>query len=341
MSLSVKFRNLIFRWESALILVMIAEIAFFGLQNPRFVDPQRMLTAMSDFVYVGIVAMPLAVIMISGAIDISFGSVASLAAITTGVLFKTGLNIWLAAVLGLLIGALAGLLNGAIIVATKVQPMVITLGTQFLFAGLALGASGIGGVSAYEGISGLPASFQQLAGGKVFGVPNLVGIFVIVAIVFAFLVRHTTFGRYNKLFGINPRAAEYAGLRISQIQLAAFVLMGVIAAFAGILLTSYFGSARSDIGAGLLMPTLTLVVIGGVSMYGGEGTIMGVVIATFVIGFLQQGLRFMGYSENQISVAVGAALVIVASLRWWTGSLSERFKNHRVNKREVAATSKT
>ncbi|WP_256829555.1 ABC transporter permease [Ornithinimicrobium faecis] len=300
-----------------------------------------MLNSTSDFVYLGIIAMPLALVMITGGIDISFGSVASLSAIITGVTFQAGLNIWLAVLVGLAAAFVAGLVNAALIVSTGAQPMVITLGTLFLFAGLALGASGLGGVSSFEGISGLPPSFVALASGKTLGVPNMLVIFLVVAVVFAVLLGKSSYGRQARLIGANPKAAAYAGLSIGKVITVSYVLTALCAGFVGILLTSYLSSARADIGDALLMPTLTLVVIGGVSMYGGEGSIGGVLIATFVIGFLQQGLRFMGMTENQVAVVTGSALVVVASLRWWSGHFRERVKNRRVQRAALKAEGKS
>lgn len=328
------------RWETALVGVLLVEILFFGAMNPRFIDPLRMLNSTSDFVYLGIIALPLAVVMMTGGIDISFGSVASLAAIVTGVTFQAGLNIWLAVLVGLGAAVLAGLINGALILSTGAQPMVITLGTLFLFAGLALGASGLGGVSSFEGISGLPPSFVNLASGKTVGIPNMLLIFLAIAVVFAVLLDRTPYGRQAKLIGANPRAAAYAGLSTGRVIATSYMLTALCAGIVGVLLTSYLSSARADIGDALLMPTLTLVVIGGVSMYGGEGTIGGVLIATFVIGFLQQGLRFMGMTENQVAVVTGSALVLVASLRWWSGYAAERIKNQRVRRSVIRAAAK-
>lgn len=325
------------RWEVGLLAVLVLELIIFGSLNSKFLDPSRLLFSLSDFVYLGIIALPLAVVMITGGIDISFASVASLSAIVMGVAFKSGIGIWPAVVVGLLTAIVAGLINGMLIIVTRANPMVITLGTQFLFAGLALAASGLGGISAYEGVSGLPAEFTAVAGGDVAGVPNMLIIFAVVTVFFAILLGQSTFGRQARLIGANPIAARYAGFRSDAVIIGAYVLTALSGGIVGILLASYVGSARADIGASLLMPVLTLVVIGGVSMYGGEGSILGVVIATFVIGFLQQGLRFARLTENEVAVFTGVILIAVASLRWWSARWSERVRNNRVRKENLRA----
>ncbi|RYV49773.1 ABC transporter permease subunit [Pengzhenrongella frigida] len=322
------------RWEGALVVILMVEVVVFGALNPRFLDAGRLISSTSDFLYLGIIALPLAIVMMTGGIDISIGSIVSLSAIVTGVTFANGVNIWLAACLGLLAALLAGLANGLAIVATGANPMVITLGTQFLFAGLAVGISGLANVSSFEGISGLPDSFVAVGNGETVGIPNMVLIFVVVAAIFAVVLHGTTFGRQARLIGANPKAAAYSGFAVTRITICAYLLSALGAGIAGVLLTSYLASARADIGANMLMPVLTLVVIGGVSMFGGEGTIVGVIIATFVIGFLQQGLRFAGMSESEVAVANGTALVLVASLRWWTSHTAETLKNQRARRRK-------
>ena len=324
--------RLLARWEVGLIGVLVLELVVFSSVNPKFLDPNRLLFSMSDFVYLGIIALPLAIVMITGGIDISFASVASLSAIVTGVSFRGGIGIWGAVAIGLAVAVLAGLVNGALIILTRANPMVITLGTQFLFAGLALAASGLGGISSFEGVSGLPEEFTAVAGGRTLGLPNMLVIFAAITVLFALLLGGTTFGRQARLIGANPVAARYAGFRSDAVILVAYALTALAAGIVGLLLTSYVGSARADIGASLLMPVLTLVVIGGVSMYGGEGSIFGVVVATFVIGFLQQGLRFARLSENEVAVFTGVILVTVASLRWWSARWSERVRNGRVRR---------
>lgn len=324
------------RWEGALVVVLLVEVLVFGAINSRFLDGARLVSSTSDFVYLGIIALPLAIVMITGGIDISIGSIVSLAAIVTGVFFANGTDIWLSSLLGLAAALLAGLVNGAAILVTGANPMVITLGTQFLFAGLAIGISGLANVSSFEGISGLPKDFVQLSNGKTAGLPNMLLIFLVVAAAFAFLLHGTSFGRQVRLLGANPRAAVYAGFPVVRLTIAVYLLTALGSGIAGVLLTSYLASARADIGSSVLLPVLTLVVIGGVSMYGGEGTVAGVIIATFVVGLLQQGLRFAGMSESQVSVATGAALVLVASLRWWTSHAAELLKNQRARRQKTS-----
>lgn len=328
------------KWETSLALVIIAEILIFGAVNPRFLDPIRLLSSTSDFVAAGILALPLAMIMLSGGIDISFGSIVSLAAITTGVAYLLSGSMVVGIVAGILIGIVAGFINGSLIVNTGAAPMVITLGTQFLFAGLALGVSGLGGVSAFEGISNLPEWFNEIGIGKLIPyIPNMLLIFVLIAVSFWVLISKTSFGRQVRLLGMNPSAARYAGLNITKINLIMYSIMGATAGLVGILLTSYFGSSRPDVGVTLLMPALTLVVVGGVSMFGGEGSVLGVVLATFVIGYLQQGLRFAGMTEHQVTVIVGTVLVVTAALRWWAVRGSESYRNRKAQRRELRAKS--
>jgi AI-2 transport system permease protein len=154
-------------------------------------------------------------------------------------------------------------------------------------------------------------------------------VFASIAAGFWFMLERTVFGRRVRLLGANPGAARYAGFPIRRITVAVYGLTGLASAIVAVLLTSYLGSARSDLGATVLMPVLTLVVIGGVSLYGGEGTISGVIVATFVVGVLQQGLRFQGLTEQQVAIGTGTVLIAVASVRWWSGRLAERLKNSR------------
>ena len=223
----MRFLKSLPKWETSLALVIIVEILIFGAINPRFLVPIRLLSSSSDFVAAGMLALPLAMIMLSGGIDISFGSIVSLGAITTGVAYLLSGSMVVGMVAGLIAGLVAGLINGGLIVYTGAAPMVITLGTQFLFAGLALGVSGLGGVSAFEGISNLPDWFNEIGIGKLIpAVPNMLVIFLVLAGIFWVLISKTTFGRQVRLLGMNPHAAKDAGLNITKINHGRYCRLG-------------------------------------------------------------------------------------------------------------------
>lgn len=150
-------------WELALAALLVIEIVSFGAINPRMLDLNMLLFSTSDFICIGIVALPLTMVIVSGGIDISFGSTIGLCAIALGVLFQSGVPMPLAILLTLLLGALCGLINAGLIIYTKVNPLVITLGTLYLFAGSALLLSGMAGATGYEGIGGFPMAFTDFA----------------------------------------------------------------------------------------------------------------------------------------------------------------------------------
>lgn len=303
------------RWEAVLAFLLIGEIFFFGAINPVFLQPSTLLYSTCDFIHIGIVALALTLVIITGGIDLSIGSVMGLSAITLGLLWVCGFNIWLACLCALCVGALTGVLNSVAIQIAQVNPLVITLGSSFLFSGAALVLSGLSGASGYEGISGFDDSFVELASLEVFGMPFPLVMFFVATVIFMLLLHRTRFGRYIYLIGQNPRAARYAGIPQFSTLTIAYALTGVMAALSGLVLASYFGSARSDFGSSALMPAITAVVLGGTSIYGGSGTILGTALAVLVVGYFQTGLQIIGVSSHISSALSGALLVVVVALR--------------------------
>ncbi|MDP8171324.1 autoinducer 2 ABC transporter permease LsrD [Pasteurella skyensis] len=299
-----------YSWEIALFCLVIIEILGFGSINPRMLDINILLYSTSDFIYIGMIALPLTMVIVSGGMDISFGSTVGLCAISLGVLFKAGLPLMFAIPLTFIIGICSGLVNAGLIIYTKVNPLVITLGTMYLFGGGALLLSGFAGATGYEGIGGFPDSLLDFANKDIMGIPSSIIYFLIMTIIFWLLMHKTTIGRSIFLIGQSERAARYSAVPVNRTLLIIYSLIGLIAAFVAILLVSYFGSARSDIGSSLLMPVLTAVVLGGANIYGGSGSIIGTAIAALLIGYLQQGLQMVGI-PNEISSALSGALLIV------------------------------
>lgn len=297
-------------WEVALLLILVAEILLFGAINPRMLDVNMLLFSTSDFICIGIVALPLTLVIISGGIDISLGSTIGLCAIALGVMLQAGLPISLAIILTLAVGLLCGLFNAALIHYTGISPLVITLGTLYLFGGAALLLSGMAGATGYEGIGGFPDAFTNFANLTLFGLPIPLVMFAVSTLLFWLLTHRARFGRHIFLIGQNPRAARYAALPLNGSLYGVYGMVGLASAIAAIVLVSYFGSARSDLGRDLLMPALTAAVLGGANIYGGSGSILGTALAALLVGYLQQGLQMAGV-PNQVSSALSGALLIV------------------------------
>ncbi|MDR3496003.1 MAG: autoinducer 2 import system permease LsrD [Ancalomicrobiaceae bacterium] len=325
--------HLLKRWETVLAGLLVAEIALFGSMNPAFFAPSTLLYSTSDFIHIGITALALTLVIITGGIDLSVGSVMGLSAITLGLLWTRGVDIWIASIAALAVGALVGGLNSLAIHISKVNPLVITLGSGFLFGGTALVLSGLAGATGYEGISGFDPAFVGLANIEIVGVPLPLALFLVATIGFMALLHRTRFGRYIYLIGQNPRAAVYSGVPVFRTLTIAYALTGTMAALSGLIMASYFGSARSDFGATALMPAITAVVLGGTSIYGGSGTILGTALAALLVGYLQSGLQMVGVSSHVSSALSGALLVVVVALRSLTEMGHVYYLHRRVLKK--------
>ncbi|MBJ3816833.1 autoinducer 2 import system permease LsrD [Shimwellia pseudoproteus] len=297
-------------WESVLLVLLVAEIALFGVINPRMLDINVLLFSTTDFICIGIVALPLTLVIISGGIDISPGATVGLCAIALGVMVQSGWPMGVALVLTLALGLLCGLVNAALIHYTGISPLVITLGTLYLYGGAALLLSGMAGATGYEGISGFPDSFTALSSQTLLGLPVALVLFLLLSGFFWLLVHRSRFGRHLFLVGQNPRAARYAALPVNGIAYGLYGLVGIASAIAAVVMVSYYGSARSDLGRDLLMPALTAAVLGGASIYGGSGSVIGTAVAALLVGYLQQGLQMAGVA-NQVSGALSGALLVV------------------------------
>lgn len=330
---AMKFNG--YGWEGALLLLLAAEILLFGAINPRMLDIQMLLFSTSDFIAIGIVALPLTMVIVSGGIDISFASTVGLCAIALGVLFQSGVPLALAIPLTLLLGLACGLLNAILILYTGVNPLVITLGTLYLYGGSALLLSGLAGATGFEGISGFPAAFNDFANLSPAGLPMPLILFIATLAAFWLLMHRSRLGRNCFVIGQNARVARYSAVPVGRTLLTVYGLTGLAAAVAAIVMVSYFGSARSDLGSALLMPAITAAVLGGANIYGGSGSILGAALATLLIGFLQQGLQMVGVASQISSALSGALLILVvigrsASLHW---ELITRFMARRLHRR--------
>lgn len=305
----------VYRWEGVLIVLLLIEFILFSLINSDFLNISNLLFSTNDFLFIAIAAIPMTFVIVTGGIDVSVGSIMGLTSILIGVLWMNGISILFAVIISLIISCLAGALNGLIIKMTHVEPLVVTLGTMFLYGGIALVISGGAGASGYEGISGLPDAFVQLASGSFIGIPNLLWLLIVLTVLCAVLFHRTIYGRHVKLTGANENAAKYTGIKTKKVVIIAYMLSGLGGGLGGTFLTAYFGSARADMGSETILPIITAVVLGGTLITGGKGSIIGTVLASIFIGLMQYGLQMTGLTNEQSNVVIGIILILSVIMR--------------------------
>ena len=319
----------VYRWEGVLIVLLLVEFILFSLINSDFLNISNLLFSTNDFLFIAIAAIPMTFVIVTGGIDVSIGSIMGLTSILIGVLWMNGIPILFAVIIALIISCLAGAINGLIIKMTDVEPLVVTLGTMFLYGGIALVISGGAGASGYEGISGLPDTFVQLANGSFIGIPNLLWLLIVLTVLCTVLFHRTIYGRHVKLTGANENTAKYTGIKTKKVVIIAYILSGLGGGLGGAFLTAYFGSARADMGSETILPIITAVVLGGTLITGGKGSIIGTVLASIFIGLMQYGLQMTGLTNEQSNVVIGIILILSVIMRHFKlhQFLAEKRKN--------------
>ncbi len=294
------------RWETLLLALLIAVVAVNARLSPYFWDANNLLDDTSTFMEIGLLALPLTLVIIAGHIDLSVASNAALCAVVFAVATRGGVNVWIACALALALGVAAGLVNGLIVTGVRLPSLVVTLGTYALYRGLANGVLGSGEVS------GFPSDFAGIDLRYLPGthIPAPLVIFALLALVVGFLLHATTFGRYIYAIGNNEQSCRFSGVAVDRIVVALFALSGLFSALAGLVLTSRLQTARSDTATGFELVAITVAVLGGADIFGGAGSVLGTVIALFVIGLMQDGLTLANVDAEVQTIAVGALLIL-------------------------------
>lgn len=323
----VRALALLLRWETLLVGLLIVGGYIGALLSPGFLTVLNFTHMPTEFMYIGVMALPMTLIIISGNIDLSVDSTIGFTGVILASIWAAGLNIWASSAVALLAGAAAGFLNGIIITKLKLPSLVVTLGTLALYRGLAFVI--LGDRSIPNG-SSLPDSFLRLDNfflgyvgpidlgfvhipGKTIAISLL--IFLVLAVAFGLLLHRTSVGRYVYAIGNNEKACRYCGIPVDTVIVALFTLSGMMAALGGMMLMSFQGDARADMGSGFLLDVITAVVLGGVNIFGGEGTIIGPVLALFLIGELRRAMRLVSPPvDPSIQTLIVGALLIASLL---------------------------
>ncbi len=310
------WKKFFLKWEWFLVLIFIAvnilNICVSPLDKttgiPIYCSVSGLFNATLSFLEKAFIALPMAYVLVLGDIDISVGSTVALSAVVMAECYnKLGLPMGVCVIICLLVGTLCGFINGFILTKfTELAPMIVTLGTQILFRGI---ATIILKDQASQGLTSVQW-FSNLYWGKVGPVPIIFIFFVICAIVFGVVLHKTTFGRRLYAIGSNRVAAQYAGINVQKIRCLVFTITGTFSAVTAIFLASCMGSARPNIASGYELDAISMVVLGGISTAGGKGNFIGSIIAIFIIGFLRYGLGLINVSSQVMLVIIGALLIV-------------------------------
>ena len=294
------------RWEWMLVGLIILDVLINIRLSPFFLDARNLSRTSSDFMEIGLMMLPMVFIIITGNIDLSVASNLGMSASFMGLLHNQGVNIWVAALAGLLLGTLGGVLNGYLIARVKLPALVVTLGTYAFYRGIAYGFLGD------QAARGYPKAFTYFGQGKVFDtlIPFSVALFVVLAILVGLVLHRTTFGRYLYAIGNNENATLYSGVPVAKIKFIIYALSGFMAALAGLILAARFGSTRPDIGTGLELSVITAVVLGGVDINGGKGTMLGAVLSLFLIGLMRFGMGLLNIQGQVQGIVIGLLLIL-------------------------------
>jgi ribose transport system permease protein len=286
-----------------LVLILAASVAF-TLVNPGFATGTNIESLFRTIVFTGIVAVGEAILIIVGEFDLSVGSVAGMGAIIAGILMtKAGLPVPLAMVGGVLAGALVGLANGVMTMKVGIPAFVTTLSMLFI-------AKGIGYVlSGGDPVYPLPPDVTVLARTDLLGIPSSIWIFLSIVVVFDLALRFTTWGRIAYSTGGNPFTARLAGINTVRVKIGAFILTSALASFAGIMLVSRLERADASIGLGWELNVIAAVVVGGVTLGGGAGTIAGAFLGLLLLQVVVQGLVIAGVSASLQPVVSGIVMI--------------------------------
>ena len=289
---------------AGLFVLFIVEITLISAVVPHYFSVYGLLDASRQFVEAGIIALGMTLVIITGGIDLSVGSLLALVSVTIGFGMQAGLPLWLAILAGVGVGTLCGFFNGLMITTLRLHPLVVTLGTFALFRGIAFAVSGAGAVSnfpAWFGVFG-----QTTIGGLV---PVQLVFFVVLAAAFAFMLAHTRFGRYVYAIGNNEVTSRFSGLDTDRAKIAIYTLTGWLVSIAAVIHTSRISSARANAGYVLELTVIAMVVLGGTRITGGSGTILGTVMGVLILSYLQDGLLFAGVRSDWGLVVVGVFLI--------------------------------
>lgn len=292
--------------EVGVLMALIALVATTGLINPSFLSLGNIIDVLRAISFILIIAVGMTFVIIGAGIDLSVGSVLALGGVITGLCLENGWNIIISVILGLLVGLIAGLINGIIVTNLGIPPMIATLGMMYIARGIVYVLTK--GVPIYP----LPDTFNNIGSGTFIGIPYSVYISLIIVAIGIFILQYTTYGRSILAIGGNLETARVSGINVKKILILSYIMNGILSAFVGVLMAGRLSSAHAAAGNGWEMPIIASVIIGGTSLFGGYGSIIGTVIGASIMQLLTNAMIFMNVSVYWQNIVVG--IIIIAAV---------------------------
>ncbi|MEM1400913.1 MAG: ABC transporter permease [Pseudomonadota bacterium] len=301
-------------WESLLLLVAIGIFIANSFASPYFLNAWNLSDATFNFTEKAMIAFAMALLIISGEIDLSVAAIIALASTAMGAAAQMGVGTPGLVLIGLAVGLICGAFNGFLVTRLGLPSIVVTIGTMSLFRGISYIVLGDQAYRDY------PDDFAYFGQGYVWWVISFEFVlFALIAVIYAIILHATNFGRAVYAIGNNATGALFSGIRVQRVKFILFLLTGLMSGIAAVCLTSRLGSTRPSIAFGWELEIVTMVVLGGVSILGGSGSIPGVVIAAFVMGLVTFGLGLLNVPGIVMSIVIGALLISVIALpRLWS-----------------------
>lgn len=288
-------------------LIPLGEYFFLG-QDPKFLTAGNLAAIARQTAVITIMAMGMTMVMVSGGIDLSVGSIVGLAGVVGAMSMTAGLPVLAGILIFIAVGAACGLLNGMAVTALKIPPFIVTLGAMGIYRGLGLY------ISDGNAVVGLPSGAGYLAEKTVFGLfPLPLFIVIAFALVVHFVLSSTKLGRYCYAMGSNIEAARYAGIRVSAYQIVYYAILGGLSGLAGAIETSRTVTGQPNAGEGYELNVIAAVVIGGGSLSGGQGTVVGTIIGSLIMGVLANGGNLLQISPFIQKIVIGAVIVLAVT----------------------------
>ncbi len=319
------WRSLV-RWESALVVLLLVSVLYGVTSTPGFLSQNTVFFAGLNFGLIAIMALPEMFIILTGEIDLSVATMLGLASSSFGYMYEHHVEFFVAVFITLAVGALGGALNGFLVTYAGLPSIAVTIGTLTMFRGLAEVILGTNEVTNFAGpwtnigtnpVPGTPLSYSTL-------------IFLLLAALYGVVLHFTSTGRSIYAVGLQQEAAFFSGVRVKRLKFLLYVSSGVVCAFTGLLYTYQTNSARYDAGLGLELNVVAIVLFGGVSIFGGRGTLPGVLLSVFAVGIFDQVLTIKNVSAQEQSIVFGLLLlasVLLPNVARWTRAL--RGRRHR------------